>query len=209
MDCSKKWTLSGGAEYAFLAVGRSPLGSGDAFRAIYPVTLVDSTPPMVQTISHTLQFDPGSNNRTVSGEITIQFTEPIYRLNRETNPPTLQKIDAGPLLGANNRQPDFVSIQSLVSSRNPSTAGRIDFVSYPNQINIPAQVLQIKLDHAPSGAFITCYNQICDAASNVNQTSLNVTMKIVTTAVGQGTSYDIRVTVPSQWNATGNPNAAS
>ena len=73
---------------------------------------------------------------------------------------------------------------SLVSSRNPSTAGRIDFVSYPNQINIPAQVLQIKLDHAPSGAFITCYNQICDAASNVNQTSLNVTMKIVTTAVG-------------------------
>ena len=121
----------------------------------------------------------------------------------------MQKIDAGPLLGANNRQPDFVSIQSLVSSRNPSTAGRIDFVSYPNQINIPAQVLQIKLDHAPSGAFITCYNQICDAASNVNQTSLNVTMKIVTTAVGQGTSYDIRVTVPSQWNATGNPNAAS
>ena len=209
VDCSKKWTLSGGAEYAFLAVGRSPLGSGDAFRAIYPVTLVDKTPPMVQTIVHTLQFDPGSNNRTVSGEITIQFTEPIYRLNRETTPPTLQKIDAGPLLGANNRKPDFVSIQSLVSSRNPSTTGRIDFVSYPNQINIPAQVLQIKLDHAPTGASITCFNQICDAASNVNQTSLNVTMKIVTTAVGQGTSYDIRVTVPAQWNATGNPNASN
>ncbi len=209
VDCSRQWTLSGGAQYAFLAVGRSPLGSGDAFRAIYPVSLVDSTPPMVQTISHTLQFDAGSNNSTVSGEITIQFTEPIYRLDRSTNPPTLQNIDAGPLLGANNRLPDFVSIQSLVSSRNPSTPGRIDFVSYPDQINRPAQVLQIKLDHAPSGAFITCYNQICDATSNVNQTSLNVTMRIVRTAVGQGYTYDIRVTVPAAWNATGNPNAAS
>lgn len=202
VDCSRQWNLSGGAQYAFLAVGRSNLNSGDAFRAIWPVELKDTTPPMVQSINHTLEFDSGSNSR-VSGEITIQFTEPIYRLIRTTTPPTLQKIDAGPIMPGGRPRPnsEYVSIQSLVSSRNPSSPSVINFVSYDEQLYQPAQVLQISLNHAQTGSTITCYNQICDAASNVNQTSLYVTVRITPRTVGTSTTYDISVEIPKQWDA--------
>ena len=204
IDCSRQWNLSGGAQYAFLAVGRSTLGSGDAFRAIWPVELKDDTPPMVQAINHTLEFVQGTNNTRVSGEITIQFTEPIYRIDKGTTPPTLQNIDAGPL-----RSPDrlnsFVSIQNLVSSKNPASPDSIiKYVEYPGQVNQPAQVLQLRLNNAPTGTNITCYNNICDAASNVNQTSFNVSIKIVPRTVGQTTLYDIEVNIPPQWDARTN-----
>lgn len=203
IDCSRQWNLSGGAQYAFLAVGRSPLGSGDAFRAIWPVELKDTTPPMVQSIDDTLEFNDAHTR--VSGEITILFTEPIYRIDRSTTPPTLQNIDAGPLT-APGRPNSYVSIQNLVSSRNPNSAGIIDFVSYPNQIGQPAQVLQIKLNNAPTGTNITCFNRICDAASNVNQTSFKVSVRIVPTTVGQTTVYKTEIDIPPQWDARNNRN---
>ena len=74
VDCSQM-DLAPDSSYIFLAVGSSNTGSADAFRAIYPVMLVDNTPPVVESISNALRV---RTNGTITGQLVLNFSENIY-----------------------------------------------------------------------------------------------------------------------------------
>ena len=85
VDCAK--VMQGGTWYTFVAVGRSTLGSGDAFRAITPVLLPDTDLPMVDacstSITTTLSDNvSGAYNNTYDGTVTVNFNKALYLLEQ-------------------------------------------------------------------------------------------------------------------------------
>lgn len=190
VNCSTKWKLSPRTQYAMLAVGKSTLGSGDAFSAIYPITLVDDTPPMVNQVLSTLYVDGGR----ISGTVTLVFSEELYRLKPNTNPPQLQMLDAGPLRGA-TRPDDWVSINSLI--RNQSTG--ITFVD--GEPMVLTNTLEIDFNRVLNGGYIACQPQICDQFSNVNNTPLSVQANIKSTTTNGQTTQWVEITIPKDWDA--------
>lgn len=85
VDCAK--VMQGGTWYTFVAVGRSTLGSGDAFRAITPVLLPDTDLPMVDACSTSIGSELFDNvaaayNGTYSGTVTVNFNKAIYLLEQ-------------------------------------------------------------------------------------------------------------------------------
>ena len=174
--------MSERAQYAFLVVGRSPSGSGDAFRAIYPLTLVDSDAPKVTAVQSTLNMDTvdGIIQGTCSGRVSLTFNEYLYHSDDSTTPPTLQHVDRGTII-SNLRLPgadyeDYISVGSLVQSE--SSSGQVGLMLSDDQVGRQTLTIDFNFDHAQDGAFITFTSDLCDQYSNVRAAPLTVSITI-------------------------------
>ena len=206
VDCSR-FPMSAGTQYAFLAVGRSILGSGDAFRAIYPVTLVDNEAPKIIAINDTLtMIGDGDSANSCEGSISLTFNEYLYSYDDSTQPPARDAIDRGPI-NDTGRNEGYISIGSLLqSSKN------LNIHTSDGETNKTTTVVDIDVTNATNGSYITFRPTLCDQFSNMRNTPLTVTVKIVNVREETG-EYDDKgnpkyrwvktptVTVTNSWDA--------
>lgn len=146
-----------GFTYTFLCVAKSTGdgGSGDAFKAIRPISPKDSQAPFV--VSHSLYpSDPISAGSKYTGRLTIAFSEPLYYTpstqgsgssDQETLPIALRQTDAmdSSYVSANlvfTRSPG-ITIEGLSASGAKTPISEITFilrdVSSGAHINTTAQ----------------------------------------------------------------------
>ncbi len=193
VDCSKMY-MSPGTEYAFIAVGRSDQGSGDAFRAIYPVTLVDAEAPKVLSIANGLYIDENTGN--IKGSVTLVFDKLLYHINRDEDPWKLHQVDEGSFSAS--RPDEFISIENYV-------------------YDAPYNDLQIRTDDSKGGKgtqaiTIECIGygvnpnrgssillqNISDSNNRYRNEMLLVSL--TTKNIPEGYPYDVYVTIPKIWD---------
>ena len=97
--------LEEGVEYICLAMAGEGSTESRAFRALYPVTLMDDSAPGIKNVVHGLYTD--DDGVTVSGTITVQLSKPLYRYG-VTDPKKLFPVKHSP-------------------DQNPETGGKIGF----------------------------------------------------------------------------------
>ncbi len=185
VDCSE-YPMSERAQYAFLAVGRSPSGSGDAFRGIYPLTLVDNEAPVVTAVQSTLTMDKTTDAQgntktldTCSGRVSLTFNEYLFHSDDSTAPPTLRQVDRGSILTSARQEgaySNFISIGSLVQSESDATA--VGLMLSDSQVGRQTLTIDFAFDHAQDGTFITFNADLCDQYSNVRSSPLTVSIEI-------------------------------
>ena len=66
--------MTPGTWYVFIAVAKSPLGSGDAFRAVRPVQLMDQQNPQITSVGGVYYTSSGA----LRGKLVVVFDEPLY-----------------------------------------------------------------------------------------------------------------------------------
>lgn len=165
---TRKEAMAGATEYAFLAVGKSELGSGDAFRAVYPVKLPDTEPPKVQTVAAAGRFNAAGTAWT--GDVTIVFNEDLfyYTPSDGSEPPTSRPVHLGALVS-----PEWVSAQYIAT---PS--GNITLQIDESRAKEKTNIVILKFASATNGAFITFKTNLADGFGNTRTTPLTVKMII-------------------------------
>ena len=225
VDCSE-FPMSDRTQYAFLAVGRNPQGSGNAFRAIYPLALVDNQHPMVTMINSTLNIDlnaDGDQTRFASGRVSLTFDESLYRLDTSTSPPELYQLDRGPILSdtrdaanlvkAANNEPRWMSVGTIIQSMTTTGIARVDTEDDAYAARA-TQVIDVEFNHAGNGEYVTFASDLCDQFSNVGRMPLYLRVNIaqVTTQIGvkedtgeplYGYIYTPTVEISSEWDGRG------
>ena len=179
---ASEYPMSERAQYAFLAVGQSPSGSGDAFRCIYPLTLVDSEAPIVKAIQNTLNMDvaDGVVGNTCSGRISLTFNEYLYHSDDTTSPPTLRQVDRGPIISSLREQPEYENFRAVASLMQTRSSTQISLMEDDeSQIGKQTLTIEFQLDHAENGTFLTFSSDLCDQYSNVRGSPLTVSIRIV------------------------------
>ncbi|MBQ9493969.1 MAG: S-layer homology domain-containing protein [Oscillibacter sp.] len=179
---ASEYPMSERAQYAFLAVGRSTSGSGDAFRCIYPLTLVDSEAPIVTAIQNTLNMDiiDGRVGNTCSGRISLTFNEYLYHSDDSTSPPTLRQVDRGPIISSLREQPEYENFRAVASLMQTRSSTQISLMEDDEtQIGKQTLTIEFQLDHAENGTFLTFSSDLCDQYSNVRGSPLTVSIRIV------------------------------
>ncbi len=179
VDCSKM-DLAPNSNYIFLAVGKSDTGSADAFRATYPVTLTDRTPPVVLSTGHNLTID---ENGIISGEVTLNFSENLYYLatnaSAEENPKKLCFHEYGP--GTDNESASALSLCyspgiSVLMEQTAHVPGT-STPEKPNNDSITNRIT-LKFEQATKNAKVTFSNELTDRAGNRIDT-ITVSLKLV------------------------------
>ena len=179
---ASEYPMSERAQYAFLAVGISPSGSGDAFRCIYPLTLVDSDAPIVTAVQNTLNMDviDGRVGNTCSGRVSLTFNEYLYHSDDSTSPPTLRQVDRGPIISSLRELPEyenFIGVASLMQTRSSAQVSLME--DDESQIGKQTLTIEFQFDHAENGTFLTFSSDLCDQYSNVRGSPLTVSIRIV------------------------------
>ena len=207
VDCSQ-FPMSERTQYAFLAVGQAPQGSGNAFRAIYPISLVDDQAPYVTNLDNNLRMDveyeeyidENGNTQTrrriletFTGTVSLTFNEALYGMDDSTSPPELKQLDQAPLIlptGITRELDSFKSIETMVQyssspAVNIATAGwnastdEARASTVRNAVNRPTQVIALRYDHAYNGDFVTFASDLSDQYGNVHNTPLTVSVEVV------------------------------
>ena len=190
--------MSPTTQYAFLTTGRSALGSGYAFRAIYPVFKPDSMHPVVTTLSAALTVNtsgPTVSSYTVSGSITLSFDEYLYYLERSDNPETadtLYSVDTAPILG--DSASGYVHLGNLVTARSNSNAIS---VSDTGKAGVQTQTITATVTNATNGTYMTFTSYLCDQYSNMGTESLAITVRIVK---DEDDNYIAVAEIPASWD---------
>lgn len=201
VNCSQ-FPLASSAQYAFLAVGQSSAmgGSGDAFRAIYPVTLTDSHHPVITDVLAYLPVTVDSVSGTASvnnGTISLTFDEYLYWLDISTSPRTLYQVDLGPAVLSSTTRTGYRSIASLVSAQ--STSSPITPTTTSGQVNKPTLTINLTVNGAMTGSYITFDRYLCDEFSNTGASALTVRVNIQKVA-GTTDEYEAVVVIPTAWD---------
>ena len=185
-----------GGRYTFVAVARGGRGSGDSFRAYYPVTIQDNTPPkIVNAYFGDLGGTPGS--ATQSTTLTLEFSEPLYfRLENDMSNEYYPIDNCGlgahqtvgdpyPDLDPDNEVKRYYSIAGTVSSR-----GQVLTVQGANDHNegvksAPIRSITLLISNLTTTESTISFNNkgtIVDWAGNRNSRPLSISVKMVNTA---------------------------
>ncbi len=142
VDCSRM-KMTPGTEYAFIAVGRSNQGSGDAFRAIYPVSIIDAEAPKVTQIVNGMMITQYDNFK---GNFTLIFDKDLYH-TVSGDPPKISQVDEGTAIDTLNKRPKgFTSVNSFLYSKTDG----FDFDTNPEKAGTPTKAITIKCTGAPA-----------------------------------------------------------
>lgn len=185
-----------GGRYTFVAVARGGRGSGDSFRAYYPVTIQDNTPPkIVNAYFGDLWGTPGS--ATQSTTLTLEFSEPLYfRLENDMSNEYYPIDNCGlgahqtvgdpyPDLDPDNEVKRYYSIAGTVSSR-----GQVLTVQGANDHDegvksAPIRSITLLISNLTTTESTISFNNkgtIVDWAGNRNSRPLSISVKMVNTA---------------------------
>lgn len=189
--------MSGITQYLFLAVAKSDAGSGDAFRAVEPVFLRDSSAP--QIVSAEVAITNGTSypvklTDPFKGTLRVAFNENLYWYQNDTK--KLRKVIHSPDLTTAD---DYVPLGYACTL--PTTGG----IRIQNKTSQePIQVMDFTVTMGRNGDSIVIPNNLSDAGSNTRQQSL--TMKIVYVPIrdeetNQIVAYQPTLDVTSAWDA--------
>jgi hypothetical protein len=188
VDCSD--AMVGTTWYTFLAVGRSAVGSGDAFRAIRPVFNTDDTPPMVTHCNFVMtSLAPDSLSDTCKGTLSIQFDEPLYWVEKDGVNQTIYPIVSKPGPGSSN-------VYDATMAFQPS--GGFEYQKTENG-TAAISTVTFKVISGHNGEFIMAATNVGDKSGNVHLKPLTITLNY--TPNGDGT-YTPTFTVTKDWDAT-------
>ncbi len=194
--------MTGSNYYTFIAVGRSTMGSGDAFRAARPVFLRDTEAPIVTEVIANLrpQIKVDANNQEiqlnkVEGYITLVFSEPLYAREKSSSvDQTTIPVD-NCIRGNHSGDTAWKGIGDMVTTTGNSgvtVAGDADHKGGA----ISAIDLDVK--NAQNGAGISFSTNLCDEAGNNREsTPLTVT---VTVKKNKDGGYDVGYTLTPAWD---------
>ncbi len=202
--------MTGSNYYTFIAVGRSTMGSGDAFRAARPVFLRDTEAPIVTEVIANLRpqikVDANGNPildannqeiqlNKVEGYITLVFSEPLYAREKSSSvDQTTIPVD-NCIRGNHSGDTDWKGIGDMVTTTGNSgvtVAGDADHKGGA----ISAIDLDVK--NAQNGAGISFSTNLCDEAGNNREsTPLTVT---VTVKKNKDGGYDVGYTLTPAWD---------
>ncbi len=203
IQCAKDWELTPGVNYAFLVVGRSPVGSGDAFRATYPFQVTDDEAPVIDSVNNTLHatYDTTDKRWYVEGDLVLTFNEPLWYLKEGINgQQTLSKI-------TNAKEPDptiFVCSSNIVETISPGvsivTTAKVDKPQQATSFTIRFSDPALN-EKSPSGSSAIFFPGISDAGYNARMDNpLSVSVRV--TGAPDDTPT-ITVVIPDAWKKPG------
>ena len=192
-----------GVMYTFVSVGESSSGSGYAFRAYYPITLSDTTPPMVVSVNASgYQFVDGVQQG--DAKVSLSFNEPLYAVDTGSSD-TQQKVYPicnCPLTVKHQDDKGYIPIANLARKN-----GNIEFDSDTahNDGAINEITLTVKnMRYGTGRASLTFSNAICDQSRNGRGRSpLTVYVTVTKTETGIENDpfvYALEVTVNAPWD---------
>ena len=190
IDFSKFMLL--GNQYWIVAVGQSPLGSGYAFSANFPLYVTDTQPPRVSSISTAITAKTGNNAYpTYNGTVSISFDKDLYYL-KDTKT-CLQVVDkpVDSLVGQNG-----VISSALLVTCNPPT------IKLVHQKTASTNALYFNFTGIRPESTITFKRELADANGNVGTSmgTLIITLKAVD---ANGNPQFMIASGSAQWDATG------
>ena len=197
IDFSKSMQL--GNQYWIVAVGQSPLGSGYAFSANYPLYVTDTQPPRVSNIATAITATLGTPTRPAySGTVSISFDKDLYYLQDAKT--CLQVVDK-PFKDFAGPQTNFISSAALVQC-NPRNSITLEHHAEGTAGNPLCRALYFNFTRIVPGSTITFDLKLADANGNVGKSmgTLTITLKAVD---ANGDPQFMIVSGSSQWDATG------
>ena len=162
--------------YWFVAIGKSPLGSGYAFSAGGFLYYPDNTPPQVISIATstmtTLEKDSLKAEKAYSGEVTITFSTQLYYKDETDGSPKYYQVVDKPLTapGANS---DFKSSTLLLTGTNPSVVPGLK----PDDPNAPCESLRIKYTGSRFGTTINFSSSLSNSRGITGTEALSIVMR--------------------------------
>ena len=197
--------MTGINNYTFIAVGKSPMGSGDAFRATHSVHLDDTTQPKVDVNFSSIEVLPSNfdeNGVILDGLITLSFTEPLWaRPSADKAPIPVDNCAMG-ATGHSAAANDYMGIGYMVTS-----SGAIQVVGDDKHdattvgATAPISTVQLKVQNVGNGFTINFRNTLCDADGNGAGTTLSVKIIVTKTGSGDNVSYSASIDVPKEWKS--------
>ena len=191
--------MTGSNYYTFIAVGRSTMGSGDAFRATRPVFLRDTTPPVVTEVIANMRASEDKGKVTASGYISLVFSEPLYAREKSNSvDQTTIPVD-NCVRGKHSGDTDWRGIGDMVT-----TTGKSGITVAGNKVHRDGVISTVDLDvnGAESGAGISFSTNLCDEAGNNRETD-PLTVTIIITKNKDG-GYDVGYTLTPAWDGRNN-----
>ena len=197
--------MTGSNYYTFIAVGRSTMGSGNAFRAIRPVFQRDTTPPVVTEVIANLRPQTGKDNEgneiqldKVEGWITLTFSEPLWaRQQKDSVDQTILPVDncvRG--LHAGSTKCRGIGDMVITTGNSGITVGGNQ--THPTGDIVPIQSIDLNVKDAQNGAGISFSTNLCDEAGNTRESSpLTVTINVKKNKDG---GYDVDYTLTKAWD---------
>ena len=197
IDFSKFMQL--GNQYWIVAVGQSPLGSGYAFSANFPLYVTDTQPPRVSNIATAITATLGPPTRPAySGTVSISFDKDLYYLQDAKT--CLQVVDK-PFKAFVSPQTNFISSAALVQC-NPRKSITLEHHAEGTAGNPLCRALYFNFTRIVPGSTITFDLKLADAHGNVgiSMGTLTITLKAVD---ANGDPQFMIAPGSSQWDATG------
>lgn len=169
VDCTNR--MDEGNQYLFLAVAKSPLGSGYSFRANYPVMRTDALSPYVVDATCSWEFQNSSTGQIIGlrgATVYIVFNENVYFNDNNSSVTVPKAIDRGPVTGV-ARPSNFISAASLAKATS-----NVSISQEAGQEGRLTNMIALDLVQARNGGAITLPAGITDAASNRSRGSLTI-----------------------------------
>lgn len=205
-----------GSFYTFLAVGKSALGSGDAFRAVRPVQNLDTKPPMITSaiikVDRWVKDANGNNTPQIAqGTISMVFSEGLYsNIKSGGTEQTTLPVD-GCALNSSTHGPvtakKYTALGSIITTtQNSGVTVRYESTHAEAVKKAPISVIELNVAKVQDGFGISFANTVCDKDGNgLNRTPLTVEVK-VEKVPGTGTKdvpveYRASLTVTASWDA--------
>lgn len=197
VDCTKGMT--GTTYYTFLSVGRSTLGSGDAFRASRPVFLTDNEPPVVNacTTINSNATPIKSLNEPIYGSVTVVFNEDLYFKEQTGVDQKVRPIEATARLNPTGTHMPIGSVRTDLTSN-------IILKTAADAENKNCSTLTYTLSGARQGSVITFDGGLCDKGGNNRANSpLVLTLRLKEVKQADGTIiYEPYFTITPDWDRT-------
>ena len=188
--------LAGKGECWFVAVGKSPLGSGYAFTAASYLYEVDNQHPMVislETASNSVYTTMAEAYKgTYTGTVQVTFDEALFY--RESADKILQVVDKFPV-GAGN----YISSVGLLTTTGISVEHQDKGTSASGYS--PCYSLILKFNGITQGSTISLTNLISDAGGNYGGSDGALTLTLTIDEVSKGVYVPKFILKNSNWNA--------
>ena len=167
-DLSSMMNPDSGTYYICLATAQNRLGGEWTFKAVDGVRIPDEDPPVLTKVTTT--FRPGATDESVSGVVTLQFSEDIYHLASYGDPDTLRAI-----VQSNSPTSVQVSFLSL-------TTDSLCNLEYTTDTRRTTNVIQLNFWDAPIGATFSFPSTgfLADASATSDRTN-HYTLQLVPT----------------------------
>lgn len=164
--------MTGGTIYYCLATAVSPLGSETSFAGVSGVTIPDTTPPKLQSVTTTIESEEGNR---YTGTVTFVFDEPVYQLVTQNGIDQLPKAVWQSQWVVSG---DAVRLDQIIGSSYRSS------FSCPNEVNHASSVLTLRFDKIPLYTNLVLFDTsyICDA--NSSSTRQNLTFRLESHQIG-------------------------